>query len=72
MGYCPECNSKISVKTPKIGQIFICRACDTRLEVIDINPLELDWAFEDDLDDTFDEMDFDFDAESEDDIYEDE
>ena len=63
MSYCPECSAKVSAKSPKMGQIIICRACNTRLEVIDTYPLELDWVFEDELDDAFDEMDYAFDAE---------
>ncbi len=63
IGYCPECDAKVSAKSPKLGQIIICRSCDTRLEVIDLHPLELDWAFDDDLDDEFDELEFAVDAE---------
>lgn len=68
VGYCPECDAKVSVKSPKLGQVVVCRVCDTRLEVIDTNPLELDWAFEDDVDDD----DFDFDYDDEDYAYEEE
>ncbi|MCA9973174.1 MAG: hypothetical protein KC425_23305 [Anaerolineales bacterium] len=28
-----------------------CHACGTALEVIELSPLELDWAFSDDYDD---------------------
>lgn len=62
VAYCPECDAKINVKSPKLGQIVTCRVCDTRLEVVDLKPLELDWAFEDDLDDLVD-LDFDYDDE---------
>ncbi len=65
VGYCPECDAKVSVNSPKIGQVIVCRVCETRLEVIDINPLELDWAFDDDLDDEFDDLEFVVDAEDE-------
>jgi lysine biosynthesis protein LysW len=70
VAYCPECDAKINVKSPKLGQIVTCRVCDTRLEVVDLKPLELDWAFEDDLDD-MDGLDFDYDDESEEYIDED-
>jgi lysine biosynthesis protein LysW len=67
VAYCPECDAKINVKSPKLGQIVVCRVCDTRLEVVDLRPLELDWAFEDD----FDDMDLvDDDEEYEDEDYE--
>jgi len=69
VGYCPECDAKINVKSPKVGQIVVCRGCDTRLEVIDTRPLDLDWAFEDDLDDEFEDMEYAF--EDEDAVFED-
>lgn len=69
VAYCPECDAKINVKSPKLGQIVSCRVCDTRLEIVDLKPLELDWAFEDDLDD-FDDLEFDENDESEDSEYE--
>jgi len=60
VAYCPECDSKISIKSPKLGKIIACRACDTKLEVVDLNPLELDWAFEDSDDmDGMDDLAFD-------------
>ncbi|MCB9420921.1 MAG: hypothetical protein H6667_14030 [Ardenticatenaceae bacterium] len=64
VAYCPECDAKINVKSPKLGQIVTCRVCDTRLEVVDLKPLELDWAFEDDYDD-LDDLDFDYDDDNE-------
>jgi lysine biosynthesis protein LysW len=69
VAYCPECDAKINVKSPKLGQIVSCRVCDTRLEIVDLKPLELDWAFEDDLDD-FDDLEFDDNEELEDSEYE--
>lgn len=61
VAYCPECDAKVNMKAPKLGQIIICRACDTKLEVIDLNPLELDWAFEDRDDDDIDDLDLNLD-----------
>ena len=51
VAYCPECDAKLNIKSPKLGQIVSCRVCDTRLEVVDLKPLELDGAFEDEFDD---------------------
>ena len=49
--YCPECESSIIFKrTPRLGKTITCYICDTRLEVVEVNPIELDWAFEDELD----------------------
>lgn len=67
VAYCPECDAKINIKSPKLGQIVSCRVCDTRLEVVDLKPLELDWAFEDDFDDLDDLDDLDFEDDVEDD-----
>jgi len=33
---------------PRLGQMVTCHRCGARLEVIDVNPLELDWVFDDD------------------------
>lgn len=46
-GYCPECDSRIRLRSPRLGQRIQCRECGTALEVVDLTPLELDWAFED-------------------------
>ena len=71
VSFCPECVAKVSVKSPKLGQIAVCRVCDTRLEVVDLNPLELDWAFEDSDDDFFDDLDLNLDYDDDDVVYED-
>lgn len=45
---CAECESRINFnKEPEIGMIVTCRECGEKMEVIDINPVELDWAYED-------------------------
>jgi lysine biosynthesis protein LysW len=63
---CPECDAIVRfTKMPKMGYIVACSECDTKLEVIDIDPLELDWAiemdedFDDDDDDDFDDYKYD-------------
>jgi lysine biosynthesis protein LysW len=49
---CPECESHIRFhRTLRLGEIVTCPECSERLEVSDMDPLELDWAFEDDDDD---------------------
>ncbi len=45
--FCPECDSRIRLRTPRLGQRVQCRECGTVLEVIDLHPLELEWAFGD-------------------------
>jgi lysine biosynthesis protein LysW len=52
--FCPECNSTISFKrTPWLGEKVTCRHCDTDLEVVDLDPIELDWTFDQDNEDDF-------------------
>jgi len=43
---CIDCDEPIYLESkPKIGQIITCSNCDAQLEVIDIDPIELDWAY---------------------------
>jgi lysine biosynthesis protein LysW len=49
---CPDCGNKITLKgTLRIGQEVVCPECDAVLEVVDTEPVELDWAYDDDFDD---------------------
>ena len=49
---CPACGADIYFrKRPRINQRVTCRQCSSLLEVLELSPLELDWAFEDPLDD---------------------
>ena len=58
---CPECDATIRFsKQPKLGAMVTCEECGETLEVVDLSPLELDWAYEDyDDDDDWDEWDDD-------------
>jgi lysine biosynthesis protein LysW len=55
---CASCGAQVSVKgTPKIGMHVTCKSCDTELEVVWLDPLELDWPmdeFEGELEDDVD------------------
>jgi lysine biosynthesis protein LysW len=45
---CPECDGTIVFGTKmKMGEHIECRECGALLEVISLNPLELDYALED-------------------------
>jgi lysine biosynthesis protein LysW len=45
--YCPDCAARIHVgRKPKLGQLAVCHCCDADLEIVHLNPLELDWADE--------------------------
>ena len=50
IGFCPECDSRIRLKSPRLGQKVSCHNCGTELEVVETSPLELDWAFEEGFD----------------------
>lgn len=43
--YCPDCDEKIVLRQPRLGQKLFCPHCDTELEVISVEPLDLDWAY---------------------------
>jgi alpha-aminoadipate carrier protein LysW len=64
---CPSCGENVNVSDkPKMGQRVVCKECDTELEVVWLDPLELDWPMDeyerDDDDDSFEDMD-DYDEE---------
>jgi len=47
---CPECDAPVPLgANPGIGQRAVCPNCRARLTVISLNPLDLDWAFEEPL-----------------------
>jgi len=39
-GKCPECNVKIHVEDPEVGEILDCDECGVEFEVITVSPLE--------------------------------
>ncbi len=42
-GICPECDSEVPVSPDvEIGDFVTCPECDTELEVVELDPLELD------------------------------
>jgi lysine biosynthesis protein LysW len=56
---CPDCGETINLKSPvRLGQEVVCPHCDAELEVVETDPLELDWAY-DDYDDEDEEEDDD-------------
>ena len=52
--YCPECGTRIRLRSPRLGQQIQCRECDTILEVVGLSPLELDWSFDEGYDNELD------------------
>ncbi|MBS1789746.1 MAG: lysine biosynthesis protein LysW [Acidobacteria bacterium] len=53
---CPECEAEIHVdEDVDKGEIIHCEECDATLEVVGLDPIELDLASEDEEDDYEDE-----------------
>ena len=49
MANCPECDRGIKLgRRPRQGQKFLCPHCSTAIEVIGVVPLEFDWAYDED------------------------
>jgi alpha-aminoadipate carrier protein LysW len=58
-GTCPECDADVHVDTDvDKGEIVSCEECGTELEVVGLDPVELDIVEEEDLDDEEDEDEF--------------
>ena len=53
---CPSCGEKVFfVRTPRLGQYVDCQYCEEELEVIDLEPILLDFPLDEgDYDDGFD------------------
>ncbi|MDT4969483.1 MAG: alpha-aminoadipate/glutamate carrier protein LysW [Acidobacteriota bacterium] len=58
-GTCPECDADVHVDTDTDkGETVACEECGTELEVVGLDPLELDIVEEEDLDEDEEEDDF--------------
>jgi lysine biosynthesis protein LysW len=72
---CVECDEEIAISgRPRLGAKVICSQCGARLEIVNTSPVELDWAYEDEDDDSWggdDDYDFDDDDSFEDDDFDD-
>ena len=45
--YCPDCDGQIAFNPhAAVGQRITCPHCNSDLEVINVEPLELDWAYD--------------------------
>ncbi len=54
---CPSCDDDIYLpRSPRLGEIVACPNCGARLEVVDVNPLELDWPLDDEDEEEEDEF----------------
>jgi alpha-aminoadipate carrier protein LysW len=42
VGTCPECNAEVAVSSElRAGEIVVCPECQTELELVSLNPVEL-------------------------------
>ena len=56
---CPSCGASIKIKgTPRIGMQVTCKSCDTEVEVVWLEPLELDFPMDEFEGDEEDRDDF--------------
>lgn len=46
VAYCPDCEATLRLKSVRLGQQVSCRECGTLLEVVELDPIELDWVFD--------------------------
>jgi alpha-aminoadipate carrier protein LysW len=60
--FCPDCDEKITLNSKPIvvGEKLTCPHCDADLEVISVEPLELDWAYDWEWEDEDEEDDEDY------------
>ena len=72
MAHCPECEAVLDLELDDVeeGQLVSCPECGVDLEVVNINPVELDLADGDDLEtdddeDSDEDDDLDYDEEEE-------
>ena len=46
---CPDCGERIRIVGPvNLGRKVVCPNCDAELEIIQANPVELDWVDDED------------------------
>jgi alpha-aminoadipate carrier protein LysW len=54
---CPQCGNDVEVGSqPRIGKQVECKSCGAELEVVWLDPLEVDWPLLDD-DEDYEDMD---------------
>ena len=73
IAFCPDCEEPVRVANPKLGQRVTCESCGGELEIVEVAPLELDWAYDEPAEDWEEEDETDEwdDEEEEDDDWDD-
>lgn len=55
---CPECDERIHIhESIDQGDIIVCEECETELEVVGLDPIEIDPFYGDDIEDYGDDYD---------------
>jgi DNA-directed RNA polymerase subunit M/transcription elongation factor TFIIS len=49
--YCPSCDGVITIDRPRISDRITCANCGDELEIINVEPFEVDYLFDDDWED---------------------
>jgi lysine biosynthesis protein LysW len=49
--YCPSCDAEIRVSRPRLGATVTCSECGESLEIISVDPFEVDFPLDEDDDD---------------------
>lgn len=45
--FCLDCEREIDLgREPQVSQKIVCPYCQTKLEIINVEPIELDWIYE--------------------------
>ena len=61
---CVGCDTEITFKEkPRMGRLITCAECGAELEVVWLDPLEVDWPYIDYLDDDEEEEVYSYDEE---------
>lgn len=51
VGICPGCGARIRFQEVELGEFVVCQECSDELEVIQLSPFRLDWAYAEPYDD---------------------
>jgi hypothetical protein len=66
--FCPDCERRIGFDhTPYLEEVVYCPNCEAALMVVELHPIELEWAYVDDEADYEDYEDFDEDDDDDED-----
>ena len=52
MATCPDCEGDVRIRTKvRLGDLVVCANCGARLEVVELDPVELDYELDEEDDD---------------------